>query len=464
MTTTYSSAPIPPKFRTWLETFFRPYNQRLYGLLGPELEGVFDETPPSLLEDKSYKRTQFHEFLRRKQAGIVVNPASYNGSHPPVHGPLPEARHVKDQSLPLYVRQHCDLTGVDSWMLPQSDWRVRSPSFFILGAKKGGTTGLFNTLTSHPQVVRGTSKELLYFVPKRFPFWNKDQIGDRVRVDPARKALLQEFPRQLLRRNETVITGEATPDYIMYSEYSSQAILCTTPWVKLVVLLRDPIDRLFSHYNYLTDPSRAARILPNFDVWVKKDIAILQEFGVMPQDLSRTSIQAYMGSPEERDGWHRYQRALDGPWADRPFVRSLYALQLEDWYRNLRAVGKDPTRDMRVLLSRDVQKNDHVVRDLFKWLGVNVTSATNATPMETTMPNHESNRRKLTKARTKATPTNFSATMKQSMITTYTSAPIKPEFRKWLETILEPYNRRLYRLLGKDFDGIFDPTPSPSSA
>jgi hypothetical protein len=56
--------------------------------------------------------------------------------------------------------------------------------------------------------------------------------------------------------------------------------------------------------------------------------------------------------------------------SNRGAVRSLYALQFEDWFRHLRAVGKDPAHDLRIISSQDLKNNGPaVVKDLLTWLG-----------------------------------------------------------------------------------------------
>ncbi|KAL7569314.1 hypothetical protein ACA910_016857 [Epithemia clementina (nom. ined.)] len=335
--------------------------------------------------------------------------------------PIKEYARNVEQDLPLAVRKYCNLTGVDHWMVPENDWRRRTPAFLILGEKKSGTTGLFQTLNTHPHVATGVRKELIFFNPTRFKFWSKNKVNGRVDVAQAREALFSMFNRKLLQRNTSLITGEGTPEYLIYPDICDKAILCTIPWVKVIVIIREPIERLFSHYNFITDPTKHNQKLPPFDLVVQNDIRILQNSGVFPRNLSR--IEEYMGTKAERDGYIRHQSLRIA--GERQFIRSLYALQLEGWQRALRRFGKDPQKDMRVVISSQVMRNADVTNDLLEWLGLERI-------------HHEP---------------------KRAMLTKYTSPPIRPEFNAYLKSIIAPYNRRLYKLLGDDFEGIFDTPP-----
>ena len=331
-------------------------------------------------------------------------------------------------TIPPYIQQHCNLSGVPDWMPPANDWRRRVPRFLILGAKKGGTTGVFASLVAHPHVLRGKLKELLYFIPVRFPHWANDQIGQPVQVGPARQQLWQEYfaTNKLKDQLPRAITGEATPDYLLYSTFAAQAILCSVPWAKMIVLLREPIDRMFSHYNFMRDPHRSNQQLPPFETWIRNDIRRLQSVGVLPQNLA--DIPQYMNSPQERLAWERYQLDFGKHLMDRPVARSLYAIQLEEWIEAFRQVGKDPATDLKVILSEEIKRNATVTQELLQWLGV---QSTVRIPPKDVVP--------------------------QAMVTTYTSSAIPPDFQKWLtDTIFVHYNRRLYKLLGPQFEGVFD--------
>jgi hypothetical protein len=103
------------------------------------------------------------------------------------------------------------------------------PSFLILGTAKGGTTSLHRYLEEHPCVSSTLKKEVHFFdrfFDKGLP-WYKTY-----------------FPLQY--RN--LIAGDSTPYYLLYPHAPKRALACV-PNAKLIVLLRNPIDRAYSFHN-----------------------------------------------------------------------------------------------------------------------------------------------------------------------------------------------------------------------
>jgi len=119
------------------------------------------------------------------------------------------------------------------------------PNFMIAGTEKGGTSLLFQTLGSHRQVRTSMIKEVEFF-------GNASQgTISQIHLDQLRYA--QYFPlKYQLRKiaknlNARVITGEASPGYL-YSPEACKRIKNMVPDVKIIILLRDPIQRAYSKY------------------------------------------------------------------------------------------------------------------------------------------------------------------------------------------------------------------------
>jgi len=108
------------------------------------------------------------------------------------------------------------------------------PNFVIIGAQKGGTSFLYHLLTRHPLVEPAARKELHFFDnPEHF---------DRG-VEWYRRC----FPRPSWKDGQKSITGEATP-YYLFDPSVAKRMAQVAPQARLIALLRNPIDRAYSHY------------------------------------------------------------------------------------------------------------------------------------------------------------------------------------------------------------------------
>ena len=139
------------------------------------------------------------------------------------------------------------------------------PNLLIVGAPKTGTTSLYSYLKQHPHVFMSPIKEPCYFCsemrPENFNDEEKPRVAARVRIlqQHLRKgmpgippfALVTEWDDyQLLFRNvqaKHAVAGEASVFYL-WSPSAPVQIRSKLPQAKLVVILRDPVERAFSHY------------------------------------------------------------------------------------------------------------------------------------------------------------------------------------------------------------------------
>lgn len=102
------------------------------------------------------------------------------------------------------------------------------PTFLIIGAPKAGTTSLAAYLAEHPDVFIAPEKEV-HFFNRNFDKgtdWYRSRFADA--------------------RGQKAI-GEASPTY-MYLPHALDRIAETLPDVRLIAILRNPIDRAYSHY------------------------------------------------------------------------------------------------------------------------------------------------------------------------------------------------------------------------
>lgn len=113
------------------------------------------------------------------------------------------------------------------------------PDFLVIGAEKCGTTSLYRHLIRHPRVVHASTKEPHFFDYhwEEGPVWYRAHFPLTVRRTVAR-----------LVGGAELRTGEASPDYVFHP-HAAARVRELLPQAMLIVLLRNPIDRAFSHYN-----------------------------------------------------------------------------------------------------------------------------------------------------------------------------------------------------------------------
>jgi hypothetical protein len=133
--------------------------------------------------------------------------------------------------------------------LPQtSETTVTIPDFLVIGAPKAGTTALHAALTQHPGLYMSAVKEPKFFLSDGPPP-TKGGPGDALtyrehiwrRADY--EALFDPAPAGTLR-------GESTPLYL-YDRAAMDRIRATIPDVKLIVIVRDPVERAHSNWTHL---------------------------------------------------------------------------------------------------------------------------------------------------------------------------------------------------------------------
>jgi hypothetical protein len=114
-----------------------------------------------------------------------------------------------------------------------------SPEFVIIGAQKAGTTSLYDYLVQHPCIAPARTKEVHFFDHHfaRGIGWYARRFSTQREKKRAGKPLGHEL-----------ITGEASP-YYLFHPHVPKRIKETLPNARLIVLLRNPVSRAFSHYN-----------------------------------------------------------------------------------------------------------------------------------------------------------------------------------------------------------------------
>ena len=115
--------------------------------------------------------------------------------------------------------------------------RTSLPTVVIGGVGKAGTTSLFWYLSQHPDVCASDVKEIRYFTPL--------SEGDGT-LGP-----LEEYAAHFDRCRAERHRLEASPQYFHGGAPVASAMDATLPDVRVIVLLRDPIDRLWSTFRFM---------------------------------------------------------------------------------------------------------------------------------------------------------------------------------------------------------------------
>lgn len=110
------------------------------------------------------------------------------------------------------------------------------PTFIVIGAMKCGTTSLYYQLDAHPEISMSVQKETNYFI--------RGRDFEKGRYEKGREWYESRFREQAKAR------GECSPNYTKAHLFPgvAQRMHELVPDVRLVYMVRDPIERLISHY------------------------------------------------------------------------------------------------------------------------------------------------------------------------------------------------------------------------
>jgi hypothetical protein len=250
------------------------------------------------------------------------------------------------------------------------------PDFLIIGAQRGGTTSLIRYLERHPNVQSAMHKEIHYFDLNyaRGEGWYRGHFPTKM------------YRRWVANRRGTSITGEATP-YYMFHPLAAQRAADVVPKAKLIVLLRDPVERAISHYHHSV--RRGLESLPLSEALRREEDRLAGQEARMEQDPDYTSKT------------HQYFSYV---------ARGMYASQLRRWFTAF-------PRDQFLILEsgRFRLRPDREFRRVLEFLDLPLTSAPrfqwhNAKPYE----------------------------------------PADPVAVAWLTALFRPHNRDLFDLIRED--------------
>jgi len=254
------------------------------------------------------------------------------------------------------------------------------PAFYLLGVQKSGTTALFDYLTQHPCVSQ-TIKDIRFFDK----YYQKGSNWYRLHfpLNPS-KIFSQKT------KNKQYVVGDATERYFEYP-HAPQRIQSLTPNAKFLIILRNPVERTYSHYNFNVIRNKENRTFE--DAIDKESKRTKVEYTKMEKDKKFYS-----------DYYFRYAY-LD---------RSIYATKLKRWFQIF------PKEQFFIIENNELLNNTaKIYKDVLRFL--------NLPNLE--LPKYE-----------------------KIFAKKYKKPKMEQLTRQQLVEFFQPYNDELYRLLGTKYD------------
>lgn len=120
------------------------------------------------------------------------------------------------------------------------------PNFLIIGAAKAGTTSLYDWLNQHPQIYMTPTKETNFFAFEGEEIsYPKGSISEGY-LDGF-KTSFESYMEQFQGVTNEIAIGEASPSYLYHTKAAAR-IKYYCPDVKLIAILRDPVERAYSQF------------------------------------------------------------------------------------------------------------------------------------------------------------------------------------------------------------------------
>ncbi|TMW67125.1 hypothetical protein Poli38472_012241 [Pythium oligandrum] len=327
---------------------------------------------------------------------------------------------------------------------------VFAPNWVIIGAQKCGTTSLYDYLSQHPMAAKGKRREPHFFdwrwdaalehklseadgatykaILAEYAAARKDSASEEAVVKELRgnsldgmrakylSSLQCEEPALAIRPPKQI--GESTPSYLLYGERVARRMRMLYPNMKLIVMLRDPVKRAYSHFQMTADPNGTPSQLKmrepvrgkSFEQLVEEDLALLKAASVSSAPLESVEsaaadcFQSYADGLSQQHGAHSY------------VGRGLYALQLALWLRVF------PRDQILIIDLDDMKTREGTLREAnkaFEFVGLE--------PYEV-----EDAERKNTRA----------------------YEPIDPVIQQRLREFYAPFNEQLFELIGQRFHWV----------
>ena len=204
------------------------------------------------------------------------------------------------------------------------------PDFLIIGAKRCGTTSLFSHLPEHPCIVESHHDNIGFF-NDNFNLgvnWYKSFFPTK------------SYKKNIEKKHGKFLAFDVTTRY-MENKRTAENIKKIKPEIKIIVMLRNPIDRAYSQFHVSVKDN---------DEQLSFDEAVNEEMNRLKQEIKECNDNKLRAFPKE----HRH------------YIRkSLYAMQLRPWFDIF-------PRDNILVLSTEMFKENEkqIYNEIFKFLDI----------------------------------------------------------------------------------------------
>jgi hypothetical protein len=443
--------------------------------------------------------------------------------HPPIV-PSASSSYNMTQTEQEFVQTWCDLNQnkVEWYPSGVNAWQQRAPYVIIPGEKHCGTSVLYQALLDHSSFVPAAkSEEMGFFLPRNFKRYvspaaagSASSIALSVsssssttttattsppqitKVFAARQRMYaQNYRTTLLKQpapprgqqeeeDETTTTTteklsiDSTSGYLFYSSaHVPEHIMCVAPWNKLIVVLRDPVDRVYSQWAH---GKSYLRLQQSFEDWMAPELSLMQSVGLVQgggsggEGTDTSSSSSSLTEGQEDEAWTKYQKAASvpsnlGSAAQGGIGRSMYVIFLRHWIRAYKKSGKTIKQSIYLVRAEDLADNFQVELDkILKFLNV---SSSSSSQQQQHSHNHNQNRHDVnavfgqkmqsalslqeiiapTTAGIRQRPLRRQQTKNRNQQEAMTIPPMKKETRQMLKNFFAPYNDQLYDLIHTEF-------------
>ena len=216
------------------------------------------------------------------------------------------------------------------------------PDFLIIGAKRCGTTSLFSHLPEHPSISKSHHDNMGFF-NDNFHLginWYKSFFPTITHKE------------RIQKKYGKFLAFDVTTTY-MENKTTAENIKKTKPDMKIIVLLRNPIDRAYSQFN-VSVKEKTEQL--NFEEAISEEICRLKP------EIINTEKQELQRFPKN----HRHY-----------IKKSLYAMQLRPWFDIF------PKENILALSTEEFKENDEkIYKEIFNFLNIPYIRITNKKQME----------------------------------------------------------------------------------